>query len=159
MRSASIGSATVALPRFVLGRWQFAYLMAILFVLMPLLGIAIFKREIDEWHARVAWGPALERSLGFRTTRGPYPHDPGLRGEAEYITYIEPAGAFDRAGFRVGDLPDRRCVICTVSIYVLLEWNRGGSATIDVLRRPLGPQTEVQLVTLEIPVPALVRGK
>ena len=148
-------SAMPALPRFVLGPWQFLYLVSIVFVFLPLLGIAMFTREIDEWYARVVCGPALERSLGFRTTRGPHPDYPGLRGESEYISYIEPGGAFDRAGFRLRDVPDRRCGVCTFSIYVLLEWNRGGSATIDVLRRPLGPRTEVHRVTLDVPVPAL----
>ena len=140
-------------PRAVFAPWQFVYIITVVFVLLPLIGIAVCAREIDEWYARVVYGPALEHSLGFRMTTGPHPDYPDERGDSEYISYIEPGGVFDRAGFKLRDMPDRRCGVCGFSLYVLLEYNRGHTATIDILRRPLGPRTDVQQVTIEVPVP------
>jgi hypothetical protein len=154
MRPTSIGgpSPSPLRPCLMLGPGQYLYFTATLLLLLPLISAAPFYRDIDDRYAQAAWGPALERALGFRMTTGPHPAWPKERGDFEYIAYIEPGGIFDQAGFQVGDWPDRRCSICTRSIYTLLEWNRGGYAVIDVFRRHHGASAS-ELLTLVVRVP------
>jgi len=136
--------------------------MSVLFLLLSVAWVAPLHREIDEWYARVAWGPALERALGFRMASGAHPAYPEMRGELDFIGQIEPGGIFERAGFRVGDVFFRRCSFCQPDIYIQLEWSRGGYTEIDVLRRPGGPRTQTDSVTLEVGVPereAVVSGR
>jgi hypothetical protein len=152
MHSASIRESCRPRPRPhpILGMGHFLYIVFVLGLLLPLVPVAFFHREVDEWYAEVAWGPALERDLGFRVERRVHP---AYSKKYAYITQIEPGGIFDRAGLRVGDMPFRQCATCMPSLYLLLEWSRGGYAEVGVLRTASGAPADHDFLTFEVRVP------
>ncbi len=106
---------------------RLVYVGGTLILLLFLLAFSVYDRAIDEWYWLRFAAPDLQSDLGFSTGMVKTGNYDGRDIRFFGVTNIEPRGAFDRAGFRVGDIPSEWFMHggAPAGFYARLEHGRG----------------------------------
>ena len=141
--------------RTVLDRRTWFYLTATLLLLLFLLLSLGYDRGLEEWYWLTFAAPDLQRDLGFRTGTIKVVAGGGQTYELFAITYVDPGGAFARAGFRAGDVPSEWFMHggAPAGFYPRLNVNRGGRPVSFVVVTPSGKSIQANQRRLWVRVP------
>lgn len=103
MAVTAAGGVQVPVHRIVLGRSQFAVVIAGLATISTVLVVA-FAFDLNDLYARLAIRE-YEQQYGFRAGTVRVVDEPGGSFETWGIVAVVPGGPFDRFGVREGDVP------------------------------------------------------